>query len=181
MCTEGDRVKRNNCSFRKFLVGLVACGVVSMCGVVTQPGVAKADWSNEGAAKGILSPFIFVLVVVPAVANEVFLVTSSIVNGVAAGKGKRPSTGWLWLGYTSSIINIIGGAAFVVVGLGGRDYAVAGLGTAALALGGAGLGLTIWGHGKPTNPGPKLTLRPMVGPDARGGIIAGAALELAGF
>lgn len=160
--------------------------------------------SGSGGGNGLYAATVVggvILIGVPVVTNEILALTSGFKNAASARRGMRPSNGWLGVGYVTNSLNIIGGGVIMFTGLlskgyssttgasGYPEYSVhynvdwgrVGIGAALLAIGAMGLGFTIWGHSKPTEPGFNLTVKPIAGFGARGEFFAGASLELAGF
>ena len=98
--------------------------------------------------------------------------------GSAAGRGERPSSGWLAMGYIGSAVLLSSGLMSLAMSKG--DSMGVGLGALTAAVGATTLGFTIWGS---TQPAKKTTLDliPVVGQGAKGAMFGGIGQRLAMF
>jgi hypothetical protein len=129
---------------------------------------------------------------VPVAAFETVGTIGAVKAGIAASNGYRTSTGWLTMGYITGIVNI-GFGAFFFRGSGffaESNLALrVGTGTLAVVWGAANLGLSIWGSTKPARSQPvepsagrpTVSIAPLLGKDARGGLVAGLAATVLHF
>lgn len=150
-------------------------GVAVICFVFATGSTAKAD-------NVFMEPYVEDLVAIMIV----FGITEGIVVGTGlltsfvsahyGSKEKQPPMGWLIGGYAAGGANVALGIFLIAINE-GNTQGVA-LGITQIVFGGLDIGLTVWAHSQPEEKEQKLTLTPMIMPDARGRPALGVGLRL---
>lgn len=129
------------------------------------PGAEVAVVSTVG---GILE--LYVIIAVPIY---------TFTNLSYALDGERPPRSWITFGLIGGGLCVAGGVAwmFIAENNNWNDTFVA-IGAGHFVLGALDIGITIWASSQPEKPDQKLTLTPIVMPDARGNATFGVGLRL---
>jgi hypothetical protein len=116
---------------------------------------------------------------IAVIAIEIGAVVCTIGNLAYAIKGKRP--GWTWLagGYITAVLNIAVGL-FICSEASSDDPEVMAIGLGFTAFGALDLGFTIWANTQPRRSY-RVSIAPMVIPDARGNAALGVGLQVVGW
>jgi len=115
--------------------------------------------------------------------GQFVIIPAGIVSGIGnlyyVSESEKPSTSWLAAGFASGIVNIFSGTVWMMGALDAEDDSLfLGLAITNFALGAMDLGFTIWAIHQPTKETRKVTLTPLIMPDARGRPAVGVGLRL---
>lgn len=102
---------------------------------------------------------------------------SLIGNGIHIHKEERPSWESQFMGYLFGSLSVLAGVGMLFT-IDEEKAIPIGFGTASIVYGGAVIGVTIWASTMPEKKEQKLTLSPIVMPDARGRPAVGLGLSL---
>jgi uncharacterized membrane protein YkvI len=105
---------------------------------------------------------------------------SLISNGIHIHKEERPSGESQFMGYFFGSLSVLAGVAMLFTIDEEKEIPI-GFGTASILYGGAVIGVTIWASTMPEKKEQKLTLSPIIMPDARGQPAVGIGLRLVGW
>lgn len=148
-------------------------GAVVLCCLLSAPlpapaGAPGGEIAIIGTLGGIAEVYLVIAVPIYTFTNLYYAVD-----------GERPSQGWISWGYFSGGLCIAGGVAWMFVAEHNDwDGTFVALGAGHLLFGALDIGFTVWASDQPEKPDQKLTLAPIVMPDARGNPAFGIGLRL---
>jgi hypothetical protein len=153
------------------MVVALACGLLS----VSAPARADitlggGDWSGLGG--------LFAIGIAGEVMVSVGGLVTGIPNGVIAARGHKPHWGWQLAGGVFCALNFIAGG--IMIGAFRDIPPLLGLGIANIGIGAMDLGFVIWGATREENPR-RVSLSPLVMPDAKGQLSYGATVRVSGW
>jgi hypothetical protein len=159
---------------QKLVAAVLVCATLLVC--------LPARAGDPTLAGGFdISPGAAVLLVVMGLCEAYLLVggtTVAIGNWVYASRGEQSTPGWGVQGYLLGGLNLAIGALILCSGIDDSNNTQIALGSVQIGIGALDLGFTIWSSSHPKNPARRLSLSPIVMPDAKGNLAVGVNLQL---
>ena len=143
--------------------------VLTVCSLFLAPSKSKADDTP------VVHPYVIALY------GEFVIIPVGIISGIGnlyyVTQGEQAPTGWEAAGIASGVVNIFVGVFWLASDF-EKDSFPFGIGITNIVLGTLDIGFTIWASLQPEKKEQKLTLAPMIMPDARGRPAFGVGLRL---